>query len=141
MLEAEGVTNRSISGACAAGLFVLAVAIALLGADKPPPPGFLWLVGLIALLCLVAFLRLQAYLAAGTPGRWVTGLRVGVEGMAGGGIAMLVLSIFGSGEPGVTVSAGDRLLGVGAAALAGAVFALLTWTAALCLKARYGMRS
>ena len=140
-MGADRVTNRSISGVCASGLFVVAVAIALAGADKPPPPGFLLLAGLIALLCVVAFLRLQAHLAASTPGGWVTGLRVGLEGMVGGGVAMLVLSLCGTGEPSVTVSMGERLVGVGVAALTGAVFALLTWTVAVWIKARHGMRT
>jgi drug/metabolite transporter (DMT)-like permease len=141
LTEGDGVTNRNISGLCAAGLFILAIAIALVGADKPPPPGFLWLVGLIGILCVVAFFRLQRHLAASRSGRWVTGLRVGLEGMAGGGLVMLVLALFGTGEPSVTVSTGDRLVGAGAAALMGAVLALLIWAAAVRFKARNGMRS
>ena len=101
----------------------------------------MWLAGLIGILCVVAFFRLQRHLAASSSSRWVTGLRVGLEGLAGSGVAMLVLSLFGTGETSVTVSTGDRLVGAGAAALMGAVLALLTWAAAVQLMTRYGMRS
>ena len=76
------MSDRAIAGACAAGLFVITVAIGLAGSDKPPPVGFLWLVGVLALICAGAFVWLERRLAARVAGRPGLALRAGADGAA-----------------------------------------------------------
>ena len=58
------MTDDSIALACASGLFIGIVATAFAGADKPPPPGFLWLVVILA-----CGLRRRLHPTQTTPGR------------------------------------------------------------------------
>ena len=132
------MTDRSIAAVCASVLFVIAVAIGVAGADRPPPPGFHLFVGVVGVLCFVAFVRIKAHLAARAAGRTGVGLRVGLEGMAAGISAVVALSLIGGGEPGVVVPLISRLIGVGAGALAGAAFAAMAWLAAVQLQVRAG---
>ncbi|MGA7877374.1 MAG: hypothetical protein WCA08_17070 [Desulfoferrobacter sp.] len=135
------MADRTIAAICASGLFVAVVLIGLAGADKPPPPGFLLLVGLIALLCAVAFFRLEAHLAAQTAAGWRMGMRIGLEGAASGGVTILALSLSGGGESTVVASTESRLIGAAVVALVGAALALVIWTMAVRLKASLGIRS
>ena len=132
------MTDGAIAAACATGMFVTTVAIGLAGADKPPPPGFLLLVGVVGVLGVVAFNRLKTHLTARRARRPRIGLRVGLEGMAAGASAALTLSLLGGGEPSVVVSLASRLIGVGVVALAGSVLALMVWLVAAQLQTRIG---
>lgn len=132
------MTDSSIAAACAASLFVIALAIGLAGADKPPPVSFLLFVGVVGVLCAVAFARTKTHLAArsaGRPGIW---LRIGLEGMTAGASVATVLALLGGGEPSLVVSFPSRLIGIGVAALVGTAFALMMWSLAAQLKMRFG---
>jgi len=132
------VTDNSIALACASGLFIGTVATAFAGADKPPPVGFLWLVAILAAVCVGVFVRLKRHLAARRAGERRRAGRVGVEGMlAGAGLAVSLAAI-GGGEPSVAVPLESRLLGLAFAAAVGAILALTVWLIAAQLQARFG---
>ena len=58
------MTDNSIALACSSGLFIGTVATAFAGADKPPPLGLLWLVAILAAVCVGVFVPLKRHLAA-----------------------------------------------------------------------------
>jgi drug/metabolite transporter (DMT)-like permease len=131
------VTDRSIAGVVAGGLFVTTVAIGLAGADKPPPLGFLWLVAALAATCLFGFYRLNRHLSVRGEAAGLT-RRVAVEG-AGVGLAMvLVFSLVGGAEQGVTVDMASRLIGVAVLVCVGSVVALMGWFVAVQFQSRVG---
>jgi hypothetical protein len=134
------MSDRSIAAVCAAGLFVVAVAIGLAGADKPPPLGFLWLVGILAVLCAGVFVWLQRKLAARAAGVRVGLLRVAAAGLAAGVVAAVVLSVISHGEPSISVPVASRLLGLVVAGVAGMALAFATWLVAAHLQQRLGRR-
>ena len=116
----------------AAGVFFGAwLLLALVIADFPPPPSFVFAV-LILLACAVAiYLRLPTYLhwqATGTTGRM---LRVARDGLLGGG-AIATMSMLSRGEPSIRPGLTDYLiwfavwiaLGIGNAL---AAYALGSW--------------
>jgi len=132
------VTDNSIALACSSGLFIGTVATAFAGADKPPPLGFLWLVVILAAVCVGVFVRLKRHLAARRAGERRRVGRVGVEGMIGGAGLAVALAAIGGGEPSILVPVESRLLGLVFAAAVGAVLALAVWSIAVQMQARFG---
>lgn len=87
------------------GFGLLFLLILLAGADKPPPQGFLWLVGLDAALVLVMRWRLRAWWStAGETGviRWFA--RGAAEGALTGLVIAVPFAVLGSGEPTVEMT-------------------------------------
>ncbi len=130
--------DQAIAASCSLGLFAVAVAIGLAGADKPPPPGFLILVAALAVLSAVAYLRLVANLRALGDLRWGRFVQVGVEGLLGGVALALSLTVITGGGPEGSIQPGDIAMLCVVAGVVGAVAAVLVWTAALGLRARRG---
>jgi drug/metabolite transporter (DMT)-like permease len=118
------------------GLFLLLTAVALAGADRPPPPRFTWLVIAFGVLSAVAHLRLKNHLSAlrrtggGQPGA------VALEGCAAGFSLGLFAVVLGGGEPSVTPSLLDRLIGFGVLGVLGAGCALALWWIAARMQRR-----
>lgn len=55
------MTDRRWAGLVAVGFFVFWLLVMLAGADFPPPPGFVVIVGTILLCAVVVYLRVQHY--------------------------------------------------------------------------------
>ena len=125
-----------IAAVCTVGLFLLLTAVALAGADRPPPPRFTWLVIAFGVLSAVAHLRLKNHLSAlrrtggGQPGA------VALEGCAAGFSLGLFAVVLGGGEPSVTPSLLDRLMGFGVLGVLGAGCALALWWIAARMQRR-----
>jgi drug/metabolite transporter (DMT)-like permease len=134
------VTDRFIACVVAGCLFVVTVAIGLAGADKPPPIGFLWLVGALAIACLVGFSRLGKHLRARNQGVRGLGRRVAFEGALVGLAIMLALSLLGGGVHEVPVTFVSQLIGAGVLACAGGLVALAAWFAAVQMQKHFGRR-
>jgi hypothetical protein len=130
--------DHAIAASCSLGLFVVAVAIGLAGADKPPPPGFLILVAALAVLSAVAHLRLVANLRALGDLRWGRFVRIGVEGLLGVVALALSLTVITGGGPEGSTRSGEIAILCVVVGIVGAVAAVLVWAAALGLRARRG---
>lgn len=88
-------------GFIAAAFFLIWVGILYLGADHPPPVGFLWLVLGCCLAATAVYLRVQVYADWSVNRRKGRFLRVLIEGCIGGLVFALMLFLFnGNGEPG-----------------------------------------
>ncbi|NTU72438.1 MAG: hypothetical protein HGB10_11555 [Coriobacteriia bacterium] len=131
------MTDPSIAGVISLCLFVSTVAVGLAGADKPPPLGFLWLVGVLAAACLFAFRRLKRHLGSRREGRLGQTRRIAVEGAAAGlGIAVVLLLMGGRAQE-VSVSIVDRAIGLLVFSAAGSVVALVGWLGAAQLQSHF----
>jgi|MudIll2142460700_1097286.scaffolds.fasta_scaffold1755706_1 hypothetical protein len=90
----------------AAGFFLLWLCILYMGADHPPPIGFLWVVLLDLVASLLVYLRVPTYAdwhATRRPRRVLLALRDGVlTGFAFGVTAL----VFSAARPGSTVALG-----------------------------------
>jgi len=110
--------------ASAVGLFL--VSVAFLGADKPPPPGFLYVIamaGVVTLLVAFAMPRWRATKALpecrSPRGPTAQGAVVGV------GLWLVALAVPGMGEPSIQLTLIDYLVGGALAASLGALGAAL----------------
>lgn len=122
--------TRTVARVLAIATFIGLVAIAYAGADHPPPPGFVIVIGL-ALLCAVGVWWLVPHVVDAP-------LRVGVLRGAGAGacaalLCALLLLLTGSGEPSVTPTLTDRLVFFAVAIVTGALGGLAVTMAARIL--------
>jgi hypothetical protein len=103
----------------ALGTGVLILLVALMGADHPPPPGFVAVVVGALALSLVIALALPRWRVGSARHPW---RRPAVEGaLTGPAVWLLVVLLPFSGEPTVSPTIADHLIGVGLAATLGAV--------------------
>lgn len=96
---AETMSQRKIAGCNAVVFCIFWLVVLLAGADKPPPPGFLWIVLTVAVCSVVVYWRTPTYLGwhrTRRPGRY---WRVVLDGFSAGLFVALPLALKGSGEP------------------------------------------
>lgn len=111
---------------CAVGAFGATSALALAGADWPPPVGILGLEALLAVLAVVVYLRVSARLAAREQGRRTAA--AAFEGLAAGWAAgVMLLLMVSPGEPDVAVTSVDNAVGFAVIGLLGALIAQALW--------------
>ena len=115
----------------AIAFFSIWIGILYLGADHPPPVGFLWLV----LFCFIAsvgvYVRVPVYADWSMNRRKYRFLRVFVEGcIAGLAIALVTLLFNGNGEPGIQPTWIDRVIWFLILAVVGAVNAFVVYAGA-----------
>lgn len=122
----SGFSRQQTATICAVVAFGSTSALALAGADWPPPVGILGLELLFAVLAVAVHLRVSARLAARERGR-----RIGTaafEGLVAGWAAGVVVLLMASpGEPDVTVTALDNAVGFAVIGLLGALIAQALW--------------
>lgn len=115
---------------CALVGFGATSALALTGADWPPPIGFLWLEALLAALAVIVYFRVRSRLATGARGR--RNPPAAFEGFVAGLVSGLILLLVRSpGEPDITPTSVDNLIGFAVVGLMGAVAAQALWALAL----------
>lgn len=121
----------------AAGIgFVLVMAA---GADRPPPPGFLLVVGFGALLgALIGRLLPDLLGLWDDRGAAPAIVRAALWGFSGGLALMALTTVVSSGEPSVDVDAAARLIGFTAVGAAGALGAVAATAIARILDRRHG---
>lgn len=103
----------------AIGTGLLLTAVALMGADRPPPPGFLAVVVVAGALSVLIAFALPRWRAARAPHRLTRG--PAAQGALVGALIWLIFYLLPfSGEPSITPSVGDHLIGVGVSVLLGA---------------------
>lgn len=128
------MSDHAIAIICAAALFVSAVAVALAGADKSPPSGFLVLVVALAAVSVIACWRLVVHLRELGTRRWARFGRVGAEGLIAG-LALGGAMVFASpGEPSVSMGAIDLVVWFAVTGIVGAVGGMAIWALALGLR-------
>jgi hypothetical protein len=132
------VSDHTIALSCSVGLFLSATAVALAGADKPPPLGFLVLVAALAVLAAVAYLRLLTNMRSLGSHRWGRFVHVAVEGLAGGLALAIVLTLAFRGGPEGSTRPADLAIWFEVVGVVGALAAIAVWAAALGLRARRG---
>lgn len=116
---------RRIALLCAIVAFGLTSLLALAGADWPPPAGFLWLEGLLAVLSVIAYLRVLSRLDARRQGRRVTVAALdGVIAALAAGFALVAVH---ADDRDVALDPQDHLVWILTLGLAGAVAAQLLW--------------
>jgi hypothetical protein len=96
------------------------------GADRPPPPGFLLVIGyglLLAFAVWRALPRLLAFWDARGAGRAM--LRAGLAGFAAGLLLWGLTAAISSGEPSIEVDPASRLIGAGVVGVLGALGSVL----------------
>ena len=108
--------------------------LALVGADWPPPPGFLWLEVLLAAASSAVYLRVGSRLAA----RWAGGRTppAALEGLLAGLAGGLLVMVVSPGEPTVVPTVGDRMTGCLVTGVAGALAAQAVWGVAVAAAGR-----
>jgi hypothetical protein len=121
----------------AAGIgFVLVMAA---GADRPPPPGFLLVVGFGALVgALIGRLLPDLLGLWDDRGAAPAIVRAALWGFSGGLALMALTTVVSSGEPSVDVDAAARLIGFTAVGAAGALGAVAATAIARILDRRHG---
>lgn len=125
-----------IAAICAGGLFLFLSAVALAGADRPPPPRFGGLVVAFGVISGVAYRRLRKRLSHRRLTSADQAFGAACEGwVAGLGLALFAL-VAGRGEPGVMPSLHARLIGFGVMGALGACAALMLWWIAAGLQRR-----
>ncbi len=110
-------TRRDWAIALGTGLGLILVA--LVGADRPPPPGFLAVVMGASILALLTAFALPRWRGRGTHRQpW----RPAAEGaLVAVALWLIAVLLPFTGEPTVAPSATDRLIGAGVAAALGAI--------------------
>ncbi len=91
----------------AIGFFVFWLLILLAGADKPPPPNFIWLVVAVAFCAAAVFWRIPTYIAWYCSRRAGRLWRVALDGVIAGILAALPFALRGGGEPTSVAQPGD----------------------------------
>ncbi len=85
----------------AAGFFVFWMLALFLIADYPPPPGFIWIIPLVAFCAFVVYLRVNSYK------QWSTSRRKGrfflalLDGLAAGLVLAFLMVLKGPGQGGI----------------------------------------
>lgn len=120
-----------IARRCAIGAFTICSALALVGADFPPPAGFLWLAAIFAVLAVVVRIRVAGRLAARAVGRRVA--PAALEGLIAGFLVAATLLVCVPVDPGVVPTLIDRAVWFAVLGGAGAVTAQFIWAAALVM--------
>ncbi len=88
--------------ALAIGFFVAWVTILLLGADWPPPPGFVWIVVLDVIAAILVYLRIPVYINWCRNEKPYRSVRAAMEGLlVGTFFGAAVLIFHAQGEPGI----------------------------------------
>ncbi len=87
--------------------FIFWLFILLLGADKPPPPGFLWIALAVAICAVVVYWRVPTYVHWYETKRSGRYGRVALDGFMAGLLVALPFVLQGSGEPSITVQPVD----------------------------------
>lgn len=127
-------TSRTAS-VCALVGFGATSALALAAADWPPPVGFLWLEALLATLAVIVYVRVRSRLTSRAQGR--RNLPAAFEGLVAGLVSGLILLFsISHGEPDVTPTSVDNLVGFAAIGFAGAVVAQTLWALAVWIGRR-----
>lgn len=128
----SGFSRKQTATICAVLAFGATSAIAVAGADWPPPVGILGLEALLAVLAVAVYLRVSARLTARAQGRRTAA--AALEGLAAGWAAGVVLVLMASpGEPDVSVTSLDNAIGFAVIGLLGALIAQALWALALCI--------
>lgn len=135
--DARAAVRGRIAGLLGWAGGVLVVVIGLAGADRPPPPGFVWmLVAGVVLGVAVRVFAPRALVVWDSRGAAAVLWRAAVLGMAVGATVGALAAGFASGEPSVVVSPGARLIGVIVLAAAGAAGSVCLAAAARILDQR-----
>ena len=101
------------------GLFL--VGVAFLGADKPPPPGFLYVIAMAAVVTLLIAYALPRWRATKALPECRSPRGPAAQGAAVGvGMWLVALLLPGTGEPSIQMSALDYAIGGALAASIGA---------------------
>lgn len=116
--------------ACAIVAFGVTSALAVAAADWPPPVGFLWLEALLATLAVIVYVRVRSRLMARARGRRC--MPAAFEGLIAGLVSGLILLLMRSpGEPDITPTSVDNLIGFAVIGIIGAVAAQALWALAV----------
>ena len=99
-----------------------------MGADWPPPPGFLWLEILLAGFSSAVYLRVGSRLATRWAGRRTP--PAALEGLLAGLAAGLLMMVVSPGEPTVVPTASDRVIWLLVTGGTGAVAGQAVWAVA-----------
>ncbi len=133
----SGFSRQQTARICAVVAFGATSALALAGADWPPPVGILGLEALLAVLAVVVYLRVSARLAAREQGRRTAA--AAFEGLAAGWAAgVMLLLMVSPGEPDVTVTSADNAVGFAVIGSLGALIAQALWGLAVWINRRPG---
>lgn len=125
------MADLNIANRVALAFFGAWVAIAYAGADHPPPPAFLLLIGLLLACAIVLRDRLPTYLrwhAQKTVGRFTRVIR---DGALGGAAVYLFLLVVGPGEPAIEPDLIDRLIGAAVVIVLGVTNTLMAYGCAV----------
>jgi hypothetical protein len=113
--------------AIASGFFVFWLFVLLAGADKPPPPGFVLVVGMDAVAALVVWRRLPDYARWRREGERLQTLRVlrdgAAAGLAFGAVPVVLKVLIGQPLPG----AGPTAIWFAVLAIMGVINAGVIW--------------
>jgi drug/metabolite transporter (DMT)-like permease len=115
-------TRRGAAAGVGVAVAVVVTAVAFAGADKPPPRGFLWVVGGAVVMAAMSVVLIPAAMA-----RWDAhgaARALGEAAVFGAGAGALVgvsVGVFASGEPSAPPSSASRALGLVVAVCVGAV--------------------
>jgi hypothetical protein len=115
------LSHRKAAGINAVVFFIFWLLVLLAGADKPPPPGFLWLALAVAVCAAVVYWRIPTYIEwhrTRRPGRY---WRVVLDGFIAGLLVALPFALRGSGEPSITMQATDYAIWFGVLGMMGVV--------------------
>ena len=119
---------RRVAATCAVAFFLLAMGVALAGADWPPPPRFALLVVAFAVMTSVATRRLQVLLLHRLEDGRVSRGAVAAEGaVAGAALGAFMLAV-GGGEPSVSPGVVDFAIWFLVLGMLGAVGFLVLWS-------------
>jgi len=112
--------------------FSIWIGILYLGADHPPPIGFLWLVLLCFIAATAVYVRVPVYAEWAENRRKYRFERVFVEGCIAGLVFALVTLLFnGTGEPGIQPTWIDEVMWFLVLALVGAFNAVAVYIGAV----------
>lgn len=117
--------RRRIAARLAWAVAVGFVLVLAAGADRPPPPGFVWVVPFAAVLGVTVRLLLPHGLATWSDsGSRAALARAAAVGALVAAMIWAVLSLASGGEPSIDVGAGARITGLVVACLAGSLGAM-----------------
>lgn len=110
-MPSSPMTATQRAALIAAGFFTIWIGLLLMGADRPPPVGFLWLVPLMAMASWVVYLRALTYIQWAQMGLPSRQIRVVRDGMAMGMVVATIPHLLpGAGQPGVQPTVKDRII-------------------------------